>query len=321
MTRLDWRNGTAALLVVTGALVGTAFVGGVTAPERAYDGSGLTRLIRIPLPGGGEGLQDAAGELVPIGSYQRIAGASTVSSQVLWAIAEPHRVVAFSRYSAEEGPDGFRFSGKTLLASLADVETLVALKPDLVFANTIADRAKAARLRDAGLRVFDLGNMKGLQTLYDDIAAIATLIGEERRGAALIERLRGRLQRLKAAAPAETRSAIFLQVYGGKLYGGTKGSSYHDILDAAGLRDAAADVFTDWPQYDPEHVLELDPDIIVTLKGAGEGLCRQPGLSTLRACTGRGGGRLVEMNAGLLGDAGLGILDAAEVLQGLVYGQ
>jgi len=127
---------------------------------------------------------------------------------------------------------------------------------------------------------------------------------------------------------SERKRAAYVAIYANKLYGGTVGTSYHDVLTAAGLHDAAADSFRDWPQYDPEQLLLMDPPLIITETGMGEQLCNHAWLRSLQACAAappsgaperaaRAG--VIELSSNLMGSAGLGMLDAALELREKVY--
>lgn len=187
------------------------------------------------------------------------------------------------------------------------------LRPDLIVANSLAQQDVVQRYREAGIEVFDLGPMHGLATLRPNIVSVATLLGRPERGRALARRFERRMENIARHIPEHERpSAIYLGIHGDKLYGGTRGSSYHDILTHAGLRDAAAERYEGWPRYTSEQLLALDPDIVVTQSDMGKVVCRHPGLDRLRVCS--GSGRIVEIDGGLLGDPSLTILEATDAV-------
>jgi len=106
---------------------------------------------------------------------------------------------------------------------------------------------------------------------------------------------------------------MYLSACGAQLFGGAVGSSYHDVIVAAGLTDAAAAKYHDWPNYSVEDVLALDPDFVLASNGMNETLCRQPGFEALRACRDRS--RILMLPDALVGDPGPRMLDAAEALR------
>jgi iron complex transport system substrate-binding protein len=268
-----------------------------------------------PLPA--HALIDASGQALLPKPYQRIASASAYADQLLLALAEPERVIALSRSGRSRDADAFRYGARAQLSAAGDLEQLLALHVDLLLVNQLGSQAELARVRAAGIAVFDLGEMRGLANLRANIEGLARALGDPERGRRLYERWSRRLRAVARDVPPGARKpALYVANYAGKLYGGTRGSSYHDVLDAAGLVDVAAERYRDWPNYDPEQLLALDPPLIVTELGMGEQLCANVWLRALSACRARA---LVELPSQLIGDAGLGMLEAAEALHDRVY--
>lgn len=293
------------------SLLGTQ-VGARRVPKRQE--SVLTRTLTRELDAEGRpALRDAGGSLLPLRRYERIASGSLIADRVLLDLCEPTRIVAYSEPSASHPRTGPRFAGKPLLSTRAPLEQVLALKPDLFIVNHLVDPGYVARLRERGVQVFDLGHMRGLDTLLPMIRAIGLLIGAEERAAHYAHTLEQRMQRLTPPGKARTR-AMYLSAYGDRLFGGALGTSYSDVLKAAGFRDVAAEAgLTGWPELASERVLALRPDVIVTRTGMTRVLCAREGLGELPACAGKHG--VVEVDGRLLDDPGPGMLEAAEALR------
>jgi len=259
-------------------------------------------------------LRDAGGARIPLKRYARIASGTLIADRVLLDLCEPDRIASFTSYGAESSRDAHRFQGKPSLASRASIEAVLALAPDLLIVNNLVDPGYVARLREHGILVFDLGHMRGLSTLIPNIQAIGQLIGAPERANRYAATLLRRMRQLKRSAPAGPKpKAVYLAIYADHLYGGANRTSYHDVIEHAGLRDAAAEAGLEgWPELTSERILSLDPDVLVTKHGMGAVLCRHAGLSALRVC--RGQGRLVELDGVLLDDPGPTMLDASEAL-------
>lgn len=264
---------------------------------------------------GRRGLRDSAGNFTALGNYRRIISLSSVADGLLLALSEPDRIAAYSPYAAQS-PQSYRYAGTKAMTMRMEPEEIIAMDGDLLLAHHLSRPDHTAKLRESGLQVFDLGEMKGMQTLLPNIITVATLLGHGERGARLAHLVRRRMQHI-ADDVTYRPSAIYVGIHGDKLYGGTRGTSYADVLAAAGLRDLAADEFTGWPAYNSEHLLQLDPEVLVTQIGMGSTLCRHPGLDRMRGCTGEG--RIVELPAGLLVSPGLDVVEAAEQLHELVF--
>lgn len=289
MTRASWVNGGAIALSLC---VAVAMAGPrEPPPESPRD------------PRGGVVIQEA----------WRIASLSTVADGLLLELCSPERIVAFTARSAE-GRDARRFEGRPMIRALDDIEAIVSLAPDLVITHNVADARRVERLHEAGLRVVDLGGLDSARSFVEDAAIVGALCGAPEAGVRYGQAFMRRMARV-AGGIVERRSGMYLSLYGGHLFGGTVGSTYHDVLTAGGLRDAAMERFRGYPQYATEQVLELDPDVIVTRTGMSTVFCAHPALGRLRACP----DGMVELDGDLLDDPGPGMLEAAEEICDAVY--
>ncbi|MEM9731434.1 MAG: ABC transporter substrate-binding protein [Myxococcota bacterium] len=262
---------------------------------------------------------DADGHVVPVRAYERIASASTIADQVLLRILEPSRVAAVSRHSLDGPDDPWRYDGKIGIGRAEDLEAIIELRPDLVLLNGFIDVRTVQRMKEAGLTVFNLGEMRGTETLIPNIKQVAAVVGVPERGEALAEEFTRRFDAVAGRIPeGEKQRALYAGIHGDRLYGGTAGTSFHDVLDAAGLIDVAAEAgYRDWPAYTNEQILTLDPPWIITNDKSEEAFCRHPGFHALSACA---NGRVRGISTDLLTDPGLGMLRAAEAVHAAVYG-
>lgn len=256
---------------------------------------------------------DARGVPVPIARYRRIVSLSTISDHALLGLIEPERLVAVTEFTSRH-PVAWRFGDRPTVSSSGELETVLALRPDLVIVTLYADEAYLARLRENGVQVFDLGDMRGIETTRASIRALGALLDVRDRAAALLRSYDRELTALDSVVDdSELAPGIYLSVYGDTFFGATANTSYADTLRLGGVRDVAAERgFVDWPQYTAEQLLELDPPLIVTLEGMGAVIRNHAALSTLRACGPKG--RIVEIDGAFNGDAGLGIVEAAHQL-------
>jgi iron complex transport system substrate-binding protein len=310
MRGVTWANITAFALALL-ASTAVAWVPFVAA--KRHPSIGATAIAPSPRP-----LRDHSGTpLASTRQYKRIVSASTVADTLLLELCEPDRIVAFTAQSAHNGASGYKYAGKPTV-DLGNVESVLALHPDLVLVSVVGDPHRVARLRDAGIVVFDLGEMRGFATLIPNIQEVAELVGHPDRGERFARELveRAASVAIDISGP-DRKTGMYLSIYGGRLFGGASGTSYDDVLRTAGLIDAAA-ASRDWPQFATEQVLDLDPEIIVTNAGMQQALCEHAGFSHVRACTRADG--VVEVDEAILGDPGPSMVLAAQAIRDRVYG-
>ncbi len=301
MRSYDWLN---AALLLCAIVSGVALTASVSSPD--------------PERRGASTVADATGARVPVRNYQRIASASTIADQVLAQIVDPRRLLAVSGHTIRT-QDSPVYADKVGVEHARDIETLIELRPDIVFINNFVDRRHVERLKDAGLNVFDLGAMRGLLTLPANIRAVARVVGAPERGDALATKLLRDLEAVSDDIPIATRRrGLYVGIHGDRLYGGAAETSFHDVLVAGGLVDVASRAgYTGWPAFTNEQLLALDPPWIITNPGTEEALCSHPGLESLQACR---LGHVKSVDTDLLTDPGLGMVDAARAVRVAVYG-
>jgi iron complex transport system substrate-binding protein len=319
IARIAW------LAVVLAGVVLVSLVGAPASDATAIEARALavpaSKITRTTLADGRQAIVDAGGQVVPLSDYRRIAAGSIVADELLLALAEPSRIVALTHYGRENSRSAHLFGDRTEIDGPSDVERMRKLQVELLILNHFGAPAELARVREAGIEVFNLGEMRGIATLVPNIESVAILLGDRERGVRLATGLQRRMRGVAADLPrARRKRALYVSAYGGQLFGGAAGTSYHDVLVAAGLLDVAADSFSDWPHYDPEQLLGLDPEVIVTTDASVAQLCRTSGLDHLRACSSEHGA-VIGLPEGLIGNPGLGMLDAAEEIRERVYGE
>lgn len=264
-------------------------------------------------------LEDARGRSVPAGAYRRIVSLHAVADAVLLELVEPERLVGVSAHTLDKNPIGYRFGTARGIPRSKDVEAILSLRPDLVVVSKFAGEAYLARLRELGVQVFDLGEMRGVQDTVAHIQTLGALLRQPDRATRIEDDFLRNLAALRAEVGSRDQPwGIYLSVLGDSLFGGTQGTSYADLLHFGGIRDLAAERgFTGWPRYSPEQLIDLNPPVIVTSKGRTTLICGHALLGRLSACG--EGGRVVEMPESNHSDPGLGLVDAAQDLQTLLY--
>ena len=268
-------------------------------------------------------VRDASQVLVPVAAYQRIVSLSASVDGFLLAAMGPGRIHALSAGSKGK-PYVEGIEGKTYVALQASIETLVATKADLIIVPSLGgDLSLVNRLREAGLQVFHIGGMTGIDSFNTYCAQLSTLCKIDVAGSATIADFNQRLDHImQRQDPAKQKSVLYMSIFNAQIYGGTKGSSYHDVILKAGLKDACQQAdfnwSSPWPQLSAERVLQINPDYILIPSGMNEQLKAVPGLSELAAIKEQ---RIVEMDAALLHDAGMLMYNAALELHQAVYGK
>ncbi len=318
MNRYDLMNGVAFLCALGFSCFGVLSFATQEKPATVLPALEPDTIERFSLEDGTLAIKDARGNLVPIRDYQKIMSLGIVSDSLLAELCEPQRLVAVSSYT--RGPSAIRLSGIKKLDGLNDLEAIIANKPDIVFVSSSSEELdRLARLREAGITICDLGSQGGVATLIPNAQRIGALLKVDKRAQQLVQTFTWRLHNVSASLPADQprRKALYLGVFGKEIYGGTVGSSFHDILTAAGLIDVAAEQHHGWPAFSLEQIIQLNPDVIVLSPTSATALQAIPGARVLRALQQPNG--LIIIKGELLEDSGPRLLEAAEAVFRAAY--
>jgi iron complex transport system substrate-binding protein len=267
-------------------------------------------------------VRDAGGALIPTGAYKKIVSLSTSVDAWLNKCVGAERIHAYCSYS-DNKPYASLLAGKQHFSDARDIEALMQAGGDLIIMPSMGgDVSVVNRLREAGLTVFNIGDMSGLQAFNRSAKQIAWLCKVPVAGDALLGDFNAKMATLAGHIPVSKRkSALYLGVFGDQVYGGTRGSSYHDVLVTAGLRDRSTELDLEWssawPQYSAEQVILMNPDIIVSQQGMAERIKALPGFAVLHAVREN---NIIEIDSSLLNDAGLLMYEASKQLQYQAYG-
>jgi ABC-type Fe3+-hydroxamate transport system substrate-binding protein len=310
--KTDILNGVALFVALVLGAAGAAWQSGV-GPE-------VAKVVGIQqdFPSDLDALPDARGVVVPTAHYQRIVSLNPVADHLLLGLVEPERLIGITAYTLEGHVDAWRFGDRQAVGRSEDLEHVLSLQPDLVVTSEFSDEAYMARLREEGIQVFDLGNMRGVDSTIGDVLTLGALLKQQARGHRIVNGFRRELSALEGQWPSKTQPlGLYLSVLGDSIFGGTAGTSYADMLHYGGVKDLAAEHgFKDWPRYNPEQLLKMNPSIIITQKGTGDVICGHSALGLMAACSTEG--HILELSGDFQSDPGLGLVESAAEVQALL---
>lgn len=142
------------------------------------------------------------------------------------------------------------------------VEKILSLKPTLVILSLYSLGLKE-RLENLGIQTAYL-QADRLEDMYENIAKIATLLGEEAKGAQLIDKTKREISSLQATQQNQKpqKSVIFLYS-SNPLMAFNDNSVIADILRLLGLQNKTIATNVARPILSNEFLLKADPDILI----------------------------------------------------------
>lgn len=251
----------------------------------------------------------------PLSKPQRIVSMSPGNTEILFALGAGDRVVGVTSYS--DYPEEAKTKPSIGGYHDPDVEKIVALAPDIVFAMGEIQAKHIHILQQAGIPVISV-EPKNLPEILTAIDIISKAIGEEERGAALhtsLARQLNEVQRLITQAPPKR---VFLEVWDKPLLTVGRDSFINDIIIRAGGINVAAGKNVDYLSCDIETLYFYNPEIYVVLshyRNDTRSLIIRPELSDIMAVK---NGEVYQIADDLLARPGprsfIGLVELAKIL-------
>ncbi len=196
-----------------------------------------------------------------------IISLSLFSDEVLLSLVEPERFAGASSLAADPV-----YSNVAHLASGIEprvdfnVEQIISIFPDVVFAASWSEADKIAQLRSAGLVVYQTNTPFAVDGIKAEIRALAAIVGEPEAGEALVAEMERRIEALERAVGditgPERAQAIDYNTWGTANGADT---TWNEVLRLAGVDNAAAPFESgDFGQVpmSKELLVEIDPQAI-----------------------------------------------------------
>lgn len=214
-------------------------------------------------------VQDDYGNTVKFDAKPQKIYATTISlEELLLDLIPPEHFAAISqeatdaRYSlVKEKAD--RVAKKVPIK--LNVESIVALKPDLVIAQENLNKAQIEVMKAAGLRVYVVKVPTNAKMIEKRVLNIAKAIGEEKRGNELVKEMNEKLQYVKKITgdiPIEKRRIVMAYSLMGVF--GSKEGLFNDICENAGVRNGAGLAgLVRGEHLSKEKIVAVNPDLFI----------------------------------------------------------
>jgi iron complex transport system substrate-binding protein len=146
-----------------------------------------------------------------------------------------------------------------------NVERIAELDPDLVVAITGGPEDDYNKLKELGIPVYRVIDVRGMDGVYEGISNISTFLDLEDKGIAMIEDLKIQVDEIKNKVEGlsdDEIPTVFYEVWNDPLMSAGTDTFISDLISIAGGVNIIDDL-TGWPEYSAETLIEKNPDIII----------------------------------------------------------
>ncbi|MEI7644737.1 MAG: cobalamin-binding protein [Chloroflexales bacterium] len=269
-------------------------------------------------------ITDALGRQVAVpATVKRIVSLAPSITEIIFAVGAGPQLVGDTKYcnyppEADALPEIGGFTANTI-----SVESIVALKPDLVIGGSAAQVPVAEALAKLNIPtlIFD---PKTFEEVYRNIEQIGTVTGRADAAKAVVTKMRDQVaavQQRVASIPADKRPTVFYEVFDAPLMTAGPGTFIGQMLGLAGAISIFADTTEDYPQVSAEAIVSRDPAVIVGPSSHGDKLtpaqvAARPGWDKIRAVR---DGRIALIDGDMVSRPGPRLADALADLADTLY--
>jgi ABC-type Fe3+-hydroxamate transport system substrate-binding protein len=201
----------------------------------------------------------------PAAARPTVASLVPAATDILLDMGAGDHLVAVSNYDIPR--DGIRNLPKVGDYETVDWEQIATLRPELMVTQYAEDRMpQGLRQRQAGLGIGSVNiHIDSLDDILKAYDALGAAVGEPEKARAARDRLRARLDALRAASKGRPAVSVLIATDPTGLHLAGPGTFLDGLLPYIGATNAAASLNNPYPGIDREMLRSLDPDVIFQL--------------------------------------------------------
>ena len=196
-------------------------------------------------------------------SNQRFISLSPAATEILFALGLGELIVGDTTFC--NYPEQALAVPKVGTFSEANIEKVIFLNPDIIFATGLEQAQTVRRLKQVGLKVF-VSDPKSLAELIQSIIQIGRLTGKESEAEALVLALQGRIDIIKSKVeriPQDKKPKVFIEIWHDPLMTAGSGSIVDELIALSGGVNIANDTQKPYSRFSAEVAIQRNPDVII----------------------------------------------------------
>ena len=279
----------------------------------------LLPVLLLPAGAGAFSVTDQTGRLVTLDALpRRIVSLVPSVTELVFAIGAQDTLAGVTDFC--DYPAAARQKPRVGGMVAPSLETLVALKPDLVVATTAGNREETfTQLERLRIPVY-LVNPARVADVLDLISRLGALTGHEGAAAELAASLDMRIKAVLARVAALPRPRVLYVLWPEPLIVPGRGALVSELLALAGGDSVTADAAEPYPRYSLEAAVARAPEVIILAShGSGQGPLDRAKWERFTSLPAVKAGRLYTADGNLLHRYGPRVVDGLERLARLIH--
>lgn len=233
---------------------------GVQEPQTQEQNNGVKEPVSLPT-------KDRAGnEVIIPGKITKIISISPSNTEILVDLGFGESLVAVDKYSADI--EGIPSDIPQFDIMNPDVEQLVALDPDVIYATGMS-MAKGndpfKPIKDLGITVVYIPSSNSIEGIYEDIIFISETLQVKDKGEKIVDDMKIKVNEYKEfGSKIENKKTVYFEIAGApNLYSFGSGVFLNEMIEILGAENILKDQ-DKWIAVSDEIIVAKNPDVILT---------------------------------------------------------
>jgi iron complex transport system substrate-binding protein len=190
---------------------------------------------------------------------ERIISLGTAVTEELYLLGAGDRIVGDTVYCNR--PEDAKKKEKVGTVINVNVEKIVSLKPDLVFATSLTDRQQIRKLKELKINVAEMAQEQNFEGICANFLKVGELVGKYPEAEKLVNEIKAKVNSIREKSRGLPNPKVMAQIGANPLFVASRGYFIHDFIEMSGGINIAKDAPNG--QYSREEALRQNPDIIL----------------------------------------------------------
>lgn len=197
---------------------------------------------------------------------QRILSATLATDHILSGLIDPRLLVAVSRYVDYPSLSMIvGFYDKSISRTQGEIESMLALQPDLVFVASYSDPETVRYLLRSGIAIVRLSEFNSFNDIFNNINIVAAVTDSQAQAKVIIQQVKTRIIALQKQLKDKPKPRVLYYDMNGYSVG--RNSLMDESITLSGGINVAAGMMPDGEhKISEELAISLQPDVIVMNK-------------------------------------------------------
>ena len=194
---------------------------------------------------------------------KRIISLAPAVTEILFSLGLDYEIIGVTTFC--DYPPNAQNKEKVGSFSQPNIEKIISLKPDIIFATSLEQASVVAKLKQLRLNVY-VSDPLNFEELFNSIKEIGRLTDREEQAKLLINKMKSRVNRIKEETKFihhDERPRVFIEIWDNPLMTAGRGSFVDELITIAGGVNIAYDTPRTYSYFSTEQLLRRNPECII----------------------------------------------------------